>query len=245
MGTFEESKMKPLLPLLMLITTTTFAQEKLMSTHRILPNPEKIVALEKSLAKYTRLYQRGEWRWKVYEILSGPNAGWLHVEEGPLSWDQMDKNGYRSSEAVTKFNELVAPFSESNGAGCAMYRSELSSSPLNDSADKLSIEHVFYRPGTALILQELILKQKKVWEATGQRVAVFQNATSGTEHFILVSRHKDGWKEKESFNEKSFAEAFDRINGANSYIEYLRTIKENVSEIWSEMLVLRAELSSR
>lgn len=237
--------MKPLFPLLMLISIVSTAQDKIViSTHRILPQPDKIAALEKSLAAYTRVYQKGEWRWRVYEILSGPNAGWLHIEEGPISWEQMDDDGYLNAKAVMRFGETVISLSERTGAGCAMYRGELSSSALSENASDLSIEHMFYKPGTVLLMEELIGKQKKVWEETGQQVAVFQNATSGTEHFILVTRHKEGWKEKAKFNEKSFAEAYNKLYGSSAYSDHLKLMSRNVNEIWSEMVKLRADLSS-
>jgi hypothetical protein len=83
-----------------------------------------------------------------------------------------------------------------------------------------------------------------VWEASGQTVAVYQAHYSGAPQYSLVFRHKNGWKEKESNYYKPFKERWEAIYGDGSYEEWLNTTS-NVESSWGEMLMLRAELSSK
>jgi hypothetical protein len=238
--------MKKILYVLLLFPFAATSQQKiLMSTQRFFPKADKIAEFEKALSAHGKKFHTGVWKWKVYDILSGPDAGGYHVEEGPLSWTQLDERVEPGSEHNNDIIDNIAPLLNRMGAGCAYYKEELSSSPLNDFTEKISIDHVFYKTGSELIVEDATKKMKKAWENGKEAVAVFFNATSGDPQYIFVTRHKLGWKEKELGYRKPIQERYNAVNGQDSYNVYLDIILHYVDHSWSEMLRLRPELSSK
>ncbi|MXV51450.1 hypothetical protein GS399_10755 [Pedobacter sp. HMF7647] len=147
---------------LLIYTLSAPAQEKIvMSTHRFFSKTDKIAELEKALATHTGKFHQGNNKWTIYRILSGPDAGGYHQEEGPIAWTQIEPATGKTSAAEEDLYKTVAPLTSAIGAGCAIYRSDLSTSASDDFTDEISISHVFYKPGSELIMAEALGKMKK------------------------------------------------------------------------------------
>jgi hypothetical protein len=87
---------------------------------------------------------------------------------------------------------------------------------------------------------------KKVWEETKNTVAVYSTSSSGPNGLALVTRYKEGLKERSSGYRPNFRDTYEKIHGRDSwksdYIEPLRTFLKEGS---SELLRFRADLSSK
>jgi hypothetical protein len=75
-------------------------------------------------------------------------------------------------------------------------------------------------------------------------VAVYQSHYSGEQQFSIVTRHKNGWKEKETDYVKPMNQRYDAVFGEGAYEEWLNTTS-SVSHSWGEMLMMRSDLSSK
>ena len=67
-----------------------------------------MLEFEKALTAHAQKYHTGDWKWRVYEIQSGPDAGGYHIVEGPNSWDEIDKRGNLGSDHNNDWNKNVA-----------------------------------------------------------------------------------------------------------------------------------------
>ena len=127
----------------------------------------------------------------------------------------------------------------------SVFRDDLSSVQPTDYADKISITHVFQKPGWGGKIEYNLKKAKKVWEKSGESVAVYQSHYSGQSQFAIVTRHKQGWKEKEKGFLKPFTDRYNEMYGENTYDDYLESIQKYTDHSWGEMLTFRADLSSK
>src|SRR5262245_8155837 len=103
--------MKRLLAFFLLISLTGFSQTKnVVSVTRVFPKISKVAEFEKALTAHAQKYHTGDWKWRVFEIQSGPDAGGFHITEGPVSWTQLDSRGDISQAHTDDWNKNVAPF---------------------------------------------------------------------------------------------------------------------------------------
>jgi hypothetical protein len=239
--------MKTFLIACCLLPLLGYTQAKnVVGTNRFFPQTDKIVEFEKALSAHAQKYHTGDWSWRVFEILSGPDAGGYQVTEGPNSWAQLDDRGDISPEHTADFVKNVASLTtDRNQSFFATYRADLSTTELTAFTDKIAITHVFIKPGFSGDVENVIKKSKKAWEAGKQSVAVYESSASGPPQFILVFRYKDGWKERDSSYRKPFKERYNATNGEGSFEDYLEDLQKCVDRSWGEMLIVRKDLGSK
>jgi len=233
--------------MLLLIPMMGFSQEKnVVSIERIFAKPEKIAELEKALAAHAQKYHTGDWKWRVSQIESGPDAGGYSIAEGPNTWTTLDSRGNLGAEHMADYQKSVAPLTTGQGSTAYLiFREDLSSVQPTEFTDKISVVHVFPKTGFGNKFEARTKKVKKVWEASGESAAVYQAHFSGEPQFVIVYRHKQGWKEKEAAFRKPFPERYNAVHGEDTYDEYLEGIQKYTDHTWSEMILYRADLSSK
>jgi hypothetical protein len=91
----------------------------------------------------------------------------------------------------------------------------------------------------------LIAKMKKYWESEKMTVAVYMTSSSGPAQFTMVTRYKNGYKDRDIINPLSFKERYEKVNGVDSFDEYLDIFRNNMDKSWSELLEMRPELGSK
>ena len=220
--------------------------KNVVSTDRYFPKNDKIEEFEKALAAHAQKYHTGDWSWRVYDIMSGPDAGGYMVTEGPNSWDQLDTRGDISPEHKMDFTKNVAPLTIEKGSTMYVaYRADLSTVQLTDFVDKIAINHVFAKPGFSGEIESMIMKAKKAWELGNQSVAVYESSASGSPQFLIVTRYKQGWKERDSSFMKPFKARYNTANGEDSYDSFTEGLQKYVESSWSELLIYNKELSSK
>jgi hypothetical protein len=239
--------MKTLLLLCCLLPFLVFSQTKnVVSSDRLFPKNDKVVEFEKALTAHAQKYHTGDWSWRVYEILSGPDARGYQVVEGPNSWAQLDARGDISPEHRMDFLQNVSPLTtEQNTTFYGVYREDLSTTQLTAFTDKIAITHVYIKPGFGPAFEELFKKAKKAWEAGNETVAVYTASSSGPPQYMIVNRYKEGWKERDSSYRKPFKDRYNTVNGDGSYDNYLEGIQKYVDHSWGEMLIYRKDLGSK
>jgi len=230
-----------LLPLLGTSQTKT-----VISTFRAFPKPEKVAEFEKALTSHAQKFHTGDWKWRTYEVLSGPDAGAYHVTEGPSSWAQLDDRKDISKEHTADWNMNVSPLTTGQGSqGFSVYREDLSSVPLTEFSEKMAITHVFPKQGWGDTLAALIKKVKVVWQKSNEPVAVYQASGSGPTQYVLVFRYKTGWKERDFNFRKPFMERYKAEYNESGYNDYMAVIQQFVERSFTELLVYRPDLSSK
>jgi hypothetical protein len=223
-----------------------FGQAKnVITIHRIFPKIDKVLEFEKALAAHAQKYHKGDNHWRVYTIQSGPDIGGYHITEGPKSWASEDARGNLGDEHNIDWNKNVAIYlTDRQSGGYYVYQDSLSTVALGDFSEKINIGHVYPKIGKSDNVEAMIKKLKKNWASVGITVAVYSANSSGKAQYTLVTRYKQGLKEKAADFRQPFKITYESANGPGSYAQYLKDAAEFVDENWNELLFLRKDLSS-
>ena len=240
-------KMKMYFLLFMLIPFVGISQTKnLISTHRVFPKIDKVLEFEKAIAAHAQKYHSGNAHWRVFAIQSGPDAGGFHITERPTSWEAEDTRGNLGVEHNNDWNKNVTTYlTDRQSSGYSVYQDSLSTVALGDFSDKINISHVYPKIGQGDNVENMIKKLRKTWIASGVSVAVYSASSSGESQYTLVTRYKQGLKERAPGFRKPFKERFEAVNGEGSLAQYSKDAAEFIDKSWSELLFLRADLSSK
>ena len=239
--------MKKIFLLFLLIPMIGMSQTKnVVSSFRAFPKADKMLEFEKAMAAHAQKYHTGDWKWRVFAIQSGPDANGYQITEGPLSWELIDNRGEISVEHNNDWNKNVAIYLTDRGAASyGVYQDSLSTVKMTDYADKINITHYVQKIGWGNKLREMIANSTPVWKANGQSVAVYVASSSGPAQYTVVTRYKNGLKERATMTNQSFKDGYEKIHGADSFDGYLEILRNYVAEQWSELLFYRADLSSK
>jgi hypothetical protein len=239
--------MRKMFALCLLLPFLGFSQVKnVVNTTRVFPKQDKLAEFDKALASHAQKYHTGDWKWRVWSIESGPDAGGYMITEGPASWEGIDGRGNLGAEHTADFEKNVAPLTiDRGGSSYAEFQEDLSTVQITDYADKIVINHMVAKPGKIAAIPEMMKKMKKAWQANGQSVAVYQSAVSGDPGYMTVFRLKAGLKELAEGYRKPMKDQYNAANGDGSWDQYLKDYADAVQSRWSELLVYKPELSSK
>ncbi len=239
--------MRKIVLLCLLVPVMAWAQKKnVINVNRVFPKVDKLLEFEKAIATHAQKYHTGDWKWRVFDIQSGPDAGGYHITEGPASWDQIDGRGNLGEEHNNDWNKNVAIYLTDRGSSSySVFQDSLSSVAITDYTKFINITHFYPKIGWGYKLKETFAKFKKVWEAGGESVAVYQASSSGAPQYALVTRYKQGLKEREDGFRKPFKDRYEEIYGKDSWETVEEMYKKYVDSLWSELLSYRADLSSK
>lgn len=240
-------KMKTIFLLLMLIPFLSISQTKnVISTNRVFPKVDKQLEFEKALAAHAQKYHTGDVRWRVFDIVSGPDAGGFHIVEGPKTWESEDTRGDINVEHNNDWHKNVTIYlTDRSSSGYSVYVDSLSTIAIGDYSDKVQITHIYPKMGCNMKVLTMLKKLKAVWAAEGSTMAVYEVSASGAPQFAIARRFKQGLKEKADGFRKPFKAAYEKIHGVGSYDLYLDEIKLYYDDVWSELIFYRADLSSK
>jgi hypothetical protein len=164
-----------------------------------------------------------------------------------MSWSGLEKRGNLGEVHQTDYERTILPLTnpEKGSTGYSVYRADLSTVALKDYTSKITINHVYPKPGYTEEMEDAIMKLKKTWEASGQSVAVYEVSASGPQQYVFVTRYKEGLKEREIGYRRPMKERFNNANGIGAWDAYIRNVRAMVDHSWSEMLFYHPELSSK
>ena len=151
-----------------------------LTSNRLFAKNDKVSEFEKALANHAQKYHTGDVKWRVWSIQSGPDAGGYMVTEGPNNWTALDSRGDISVEHTADWEKNVLPLTTGQGQTAYYeFHADLGTVQLTDYADKILINHMTAKPGKIVNAEDLIKRQKKVWEVSKESVAVYAAAFSG------------------------------------------------------------------
>jgi hypothetical protein len=235
-----------LLATLLLPFLGTAQIKNVLSTHRVFPKIDKVAEFEKAIAAHAQKYHTGDVHWRVFKIQSGPDVGGYHITEGPKTWDSEDGRGDINPEHQADWNKNVAIYlTEKQSGGYSVYLDSLSTVALGDFSDKINIAHVYPKIGQGDQVVNMIKKLKKTWASVGLSVAVYASSSSGPAQYTIVTRYKQGLKERNAGFRKPFKQAYEELFGEGAYAQYLKDAAEYIQDNWSELLFMRKDLSSK
>lgn len=217
-------------------------KENVISSYRVFAKTGQDEALKAALGAHAKKYHSGAFRWRVYSVLSGPDAGAYHIVEGPFSWTAFDDRGDLAADHNKHYETSIAPLVEkTSGDSYLSYEEELSTVALTAFSTKASVTTVFPKPGRSPATREVLKTLKKVWEKRGFNVAVYSSQMSGEPSFRIVRRFKAGWKDLDAEG-LTQAQAMTELGISNT--EFQEDLAKNTARSYSEMIELKPELGS-
>ena len=239
--------MRKLIFLSLFIPVLGFSQTKnVVSITRMFPKVDKVLEFEKALTAHAQKYHKGDWKWRVFEIQTGPDQGGYQSTEGPLTWESFDKRGNLGTEHNNDYNKTVAIYlTDKSSSSYSVFVDSLSTVALTDYSDKIIINHITPKPGMVVGVIDLSRRLKKVWTASKETVAVYQSINSGSPQLAQVTRLKNGLKELDDNYMKPLPQRYNDVYGQGSWDAYLQDYAKYVDSRWAEILFYRADLSSK
>ena len=76
-------------------------------------------------------------------------------------------------------------------------------------------------------------------------MAVYESTLSGEPRFIIVSRYKNGLKDRDVQKADPYDVRFTKVNGADGWSTWLKNYKEGLNSTSSEILYLKPLLGSQ
>ena len=239
--------MKKALLFCMLVPLLGMSQTKnVISVTRNFAKADKVLEFEKALASHSQKYHTGDWKWRVFEISSGPFAGGYLIVEGPVSWEQLDTRGNLGVEHNNDWNKNVAIYTtDRSTSDYLVFDTSLSTVMITDYAEKINITHITQKVGYGGKIYDMIKTFRPVWKEGGQSVAVYSASSSGPAGYLVVTRYKNGLKERADGYRKPFKERYEAIHGEDSWNEVIDIQRNFVQDQWSELLFMRTDLGSK
>ncbi|MEO7265008.1 MAG: hypothetical protein ABIW38_08850 [Ferruginibacter sp.] len=220
--------------------------KNVVTTNRVFPKVDKVLEFEKALASHAKKYHTGDTKWRVFEIQSGNDAGGFQITEGPSSWEALDTRGNLGDEHNIDWNKNVTIYLTDRGSSTySVYQDSLSTVSVGDYSDKINITHVYPKMGYGNKIIAAIKKLRVAWVAEGSSVAVYVASSSGPTQYAIVTRYKQGLKERAQGFRKPFKATYEGIYGEGSWEDYQDDIRQYANDAWSELLFYRADLSSK
>jgi hypothetical protein len=239
--------MKKILIMLALVPLIGFSQTKnVISVSRIFPKVDKQLEFEKSLASHAQKYHTGDVKWRVFGIVTGPDAGGYHIVEGPKSWESEDTRGDINEAHNNDWHKSITVYlTDKTRSSYYVYIDSLSTVAIGDYSDKVQVTHIFPKIGCSYRVATMLKNLQAAWAAEGSTVAVYESNGSGRAQYTIARRYKQGLKEKEPGFRKSFIDTYEKIHGKGSWGIFNDNVKEYYEDIWSELIFYRADLSSK
>ncbi|MES2128262.1 MAG: hypothetical protein V4463_13405 [Pseudomonadota bacterium] len=201
-------------------------------------------AFKKAIAAHVKLYHTGNWKWRTYDVLSGPDGGALQINEGPNTWTDMEGRGDLSAAHTKHYDTAVLPHLAKYSPTLYMtYDDKLSTTALGNFSTKAVITRIIVKPGRGMAYTAALKTNKAVWEKLGRNVAVWRSFASGQQQVSVVTRLKQGFKDFD-VDQGTYVAAYDSVNGAGSYEKYLEEMARDVDSATGEMIEYKPEMSS-
>jgi hypothetical protein len=235
-----------LLGVMLSVGLSTAQEHATLSSFRILPASGKDAALKKAIAAHAAKYHTGNWKWRVFNVLSGADEGSYMINEGPNSWTDMEGRKDISDEHTRDFETSVLPLAERTlPHSYLVYQKDVSSDSARGPMKKALLRHFYLKPGKGTRMYNHLATWKKVWEKLGLKVGVWTSFYSGQPRIIVSYRLPQGFVDLEQELGKKMRETFDEFAGTGAHARYLEDLDQWVDRIDEEVIELMPELGSK
>src|SRR3990172_11977336 len=89
--------------------TPAAPKKNVISTYRVFVKPGHADAFKAAIAAHAQKFHKGDWAWRVGEVMSGPDSGAYHITEGPASWTAIDDRRDLGPEHTKDYETNVTP----------------------------------------------------------------------------------------------------------------------------------------
>jgi hypothetical protein len=215
-----------------------------LTSERVWVKDGHMEAFKKAMAAHARQFHTGHWKWRTYEVLSGPDGGAIQFNEGPNSWTDLDGRGELSAQHTKHFETAILPhISKSSPTLFLTFDDKLSTVAAGNFSTKAVINRVYIKPGRGMAYTAALKTNKAVWEKLGRNVVVWRSFASGDQQVVIVTRLKNGFKDFD-VDSKAYGMVYDEVNGAGAYEKYLDEIARDIDHSVGEMIEYSAAMSS-
>ena len=240
---------KSIVLLFFLVTSLALSQAQdkaTLSSYRVLAKPGKDAALKKAITDHAAKFHTGNWKWRVFMVLSGPDEGAYQINEGPNSWTVLEGRKDISDEHTRDYETNILPLVERNTPQMYLvYQRALSSDSAVGPMKKALLRHIYPKPGKGARIYNYLSTFKKVWEKLGMKVAVWSSFYSGEPQYVVAARLPQGFIDLEQSMGQKIREGYDELAGAGSYYRYLEDLDLYVDKVVEDMIELLPEASSK
>jgi hypothetical protein len=215
-----------------------------LSVFRVVPKPGHTVALESAMRAHAQKFHSGNWKWRVSQIITGPDSGGYQIAEGPNSWTDIDGRGDLGAEHSKDFETAILPHVERMSPEMyATYEESASNVAAEAWSTKSVITHYYVKPARGAALLSIFRTFKAVGDKAGLNVVVWSSFNSGPGQYIVVRRLKNGFKDFDA-GLPTLRSVYDSMHGAGAYERALDEIARCTERIESEIIEHKPELGS-
>lgn len=220
--------------------------QNLISTSRYFPKPGMSQKFEAAIGAHAKKFHKNDYRWKVFSIETGPDAGGYMVVEGPNNWSKVDDRGDLGAAHMEDWEKTVQiHLQDRNSSLYFEYHEEWSTQEQAHSAENVSLQHIYLNPGyRGEFIEHVLMPMKKLWAADGTKVAVYDAALSGQPQIVVATRYVNGLKDRDMTNPVSFPDRFKKANSDGAWNKWLEIYKAAVDEQWYELIMWKPKLGS-
>ena len=223
----------------------TAPKKNTLSTYRVWVKDGHSAAFKAAVAAHAQKYHTGNWKWRVNEVLTGPDGGAYQITEGPNSWTDIEGRGDLGAEHTKDYETNIMPHVEkSSPDSYVTYQESASTTAAANWSNKSAITHFYYKPGRGPATLELLKSYKKSWEKQGVNVVVWSAYASGEPQYIGVRRFKNGFLDLDAGG-PSMRKAFDDANGEGAFDKAQEELNRCIDHTVSEFIEFKPELSSK
>jgi hypothetical protein len=216
-----------------------------INTYRTWVKPGHTAAFNKALAAHVKQFHSGDWKWRVYDVLTGPDGGSVQVSEGPHTWTEFEGRGDLGEKHMRDYEMNVMPHIEKTSPeSYAVYKPEFSTTAVRNFSNKALVVRVFPKVGQLPAYLASLKDYKPVWEKLGYNVVVYTSLHSGERSVVLVQRLKNGLKDFEP-DGSILRDAYDSVNGAGAYDKRMDDQARWLDHTISELISYRPEFTAK
>jgi hypothetical protein len=213
-------------------------KDMLISSHRLFAKPGQEKALSDALLAHAKKFHKGDVSWRLYDIVSGPDSGGIHLVEGPTTWTAYDDRGDMGKDHMEDYQKTVTPLVEKvSGNSFATFVKDLSTTKATAWTEKVLVMRFVVKPGKGPKAYDYFKAFKPVWEKRGLNVVVWQSAFSGRAGYSVAFRLANGLKELD-VDRISNRKAFEEVSGPTEYQRVLDLASEAFDEVSSEIIAV-------
>lgn len=221
-------------------------ERNVLSSYRILPMPGKDARLRKALMEHAAKYHTGPWKWRVFQVLSGPDEGSYMVNEGVNSWTDLEGRKDISEDHQRDYERTVLPLSEKTFPSSFLtYQKDYSTDSAAGPLKKALLRHFYLKPGKGGRLMSHLAIWKQAYQKLGLKIGVWTSFFSGQPQVVVAFRLQNGWADLEKPWGKLSREAYDEVAGTGAYARYTEDLDSFVDHINEEMIEFLPDVSPK
>jgi len=215
------------------------------------PDRKHLTDLERNLPKHHKEYHKGDLAVDVYEVMTGPRTGELHiVSRTTRSWTEMEKDARRTPDHVVDWERNISPFLTQEGPSEFVEWGENSYLPANPAdvpqAEKLEVIFIDVQPGMDEEFNAGMKKIKEMFQKNNSKV--YYNAGTrafgiGSQTVIVVPLAK-GLESLEPDPASAWPTMFKNAFPKEDFAAWMKKFNSTQQKFESFLVLHRKDLSS-